>query len=262
MWSNIPQHVRASFTAPARIEDAPRASQPQLIDTAMSQLKAFAASTGYAPASWHPSTALYYEGKIALAPYRKGQTAAYNYPSVLVPRELAYRMPLDMYVDPVFQTADPTHRARTKAHNLFPRLQGKTTLLLVFSGQPLSGLFTGVKRWLENATEEFLSRKDTQVFKLHAEEGWLNRRTSVLTKFHLRRQVPEDELFTTLVYRGKWKFEYVRTLHMYDKELPVVLLIDPLGYVRWHAVGLPSEEATEIFQVMARRLAKEKKSYV
>jgi len=261
MWSNIPNHVRKSFQAPKLRDDAPKSTSPQAIDTALAQLKALAVSSGFAPVSWHPATALYYKGEIPLAPYQKGQTAAYNYPQVLVPREYAYRIPLDMYVDPVFQTGDPEQRARAKAHTLFPRVRGKTTLMLSFSGQPLSGLFTGLKQWLDLVGEEFLARKNTQVLKIHCEEGWLNRRTSVLTKFHLRRQVKEDELFTTMVYRGKWKPEIVRALHIYDKELPSILLIDPLGYVRWHAVGLPTDEATLLFRSLSRRLATEKKNY-
>ena len=69
-----------------------------------------------------------------------------------------------------------------------------------------------------------------QVLKLHCEEGWFNRRTHQLTKFQLRRQarptccllppcvvcapsrkshkVKEEEIWTTFVYRGKWKWEY------------------------------------------------------
>merc|ERR1711879_746692 len=139
---------------------------------------------------------------------------------------------------------------------------GKTTLLLCFSGSPLSGLFTGVQQWLDNVTEDFLGRPNTQIFKLHADEGFFNRRASALTKFHLRRQVEEDELFTTFVYRGKWKWEYVRAMHLYDKQLPALLLIDSLGYIRWHAVGLPSEDATAVFQSMCKRMATEKKTYV
>lgn len=261
MWGNIDRHVRSSFKAPKRRDEAPVSTQPLLLDNAVSQVKALVASTGLAPASWHPSTALYYNGEIGLAPYQKGQTAAYNFPRVLVPREVAHRLPLDMYVDPVFQTGDPTQRWRAKAHTLWPRVRGKTTLMLVFSGQPLSGLFTGLKQWLDLVGEEFLEKKNTQVLKLHCEEGWLNRRTSVLTKFHLRRQVPEDELFTTFVYRGKWKWDMVRALHLYDKQLPTVLLLDALGYVRWHAVGLPSDDATEVFRTLSRRLATEKRNF-
>merc|ERR1719409_2467223 len=76
-----------------------------------------------------------------------------------------------------------------------------------------------------------------------------------------RRQVDEDELFKTFVYSGKWKAEYVHSMHLYNKELPIVLLIDPLGYIRWHAVGLPSPEATVLFRSLSRQLAFEKRSH-
>merc|ERR550514_194920 len=100
-----------------------------------------------------------------------------------------------------------------------------------------------------------------QVLKLHCSEGWFSRRTHHLTKFHLRRQVAESELHSTFVYRGKWKAEYVRSLHLYDRELPVLLLIDSLAYIRWHAVGLPTDDARELFRTLAHRLAHEKKNY-
>jgi len=262
-WSNIPGHVRASFEAPSSIDDAPRSVTPLAFDGLVAQAKALVASTGLAPAHWATgSMTSYYGGQIPLAPYRKGQTAAYNYPRVLVPRELAHRFPLDMYVDPVFATSDPAQRLRMRGTTLFPRLQGKATLLLIFSGQPLSGLWTGLRRWLDEAGAEFLQRPETQVLKLHCEEGWLNRRTHQLTKFHLRRQVEQSEMFTTFVYRGKWKWEYVHALHLYDKQLPVVLLLDPLGYIRWHAVGLPTEDATAVFKSLSHKLSKEKKGYL
>eukprot|EP00440_Ansanella_granifera_P066485 gb/GFBE01072111.1/.p1 GENE.gb/GFBE01072111.1/~~gb/GFBE01072111.1/.p1 ORF type:complete len:381 (+),score=52.43 gb/GFBE01072111.1/:1-1143(+) len=264
MWSNIPAHVRDSFKAPSNIEDAPKSVKTFAMDSVLSRAKQLVASTGLAPSHWKTAAdaaAPYYGGQIPLVPYRKGQTAAYHYPPVLVPRNLANRFPLDMYVDPVFQTSDAAQRIRMRGFTLFPRLQGKTTLLLVFSGQPLSGLWTGLRQWLDSVGGEFNGLPNTQVFKLHAEEGWFNRRTHQLTKFHLRRQVDESELWTTFVYRGKWKWEYEYALHLYNKELPVVLLIDPLGYIRWHAVGLPTTEATELFRSLARKLANEKKNF-
>ncbi|CAE7513957.1 unnamed protein product [Symbiodinium natans] len=234
MWSNIPAHVRESFRAPASLEDAPKPSAPLLLDNVMSKFKNLVTRVGFGPAKWSEAARPYYQGKIPLAPYQKGQTAAYNYPPFLVPRELAHRFPLDMYVDPIFQTSDAAQRIRMRGVTLFPRLQGKTTLLLVFSGQPLSGLWTGLRSWIE-AAKDFHGLPNTQVLKLHCEEGWFSRRTHQLTKFQLRRQVDESELWTTFVYRGKWKWEYERALHLYNKELPVVLLLDAVGYVRWHA---------------------------
>jgi len=261
-WSNIPVHVRASFETPSSIEETPKSVTPTALDGLLARAKELVASTGLGPPHWSTGALTsYYDGRIPLAAYKNGQTAAYNYPRVLVPRELAHRFPLDMYVDPVFATSDPAQRLRMRGTTLFPRLQGKLTLLLIFSGQPLSGLCTGLRRWLQTVGNEFLQRQATQLIRLHCEEGWLNRRTHQLTKFQLRRQVEEDELFTTFVYRGKWKHEYVRALHLYDKQLPVVLLLDTLGYIRWHAVGLPSEDAETVFRQLSENLALEKKMH-
>jgi len=265
MFGNIPNHVRQSFDAVSKVDEAPRTSEPVLVDTLATQLKALATTAGLGgPLNrWLgvSDDLSYYGGHIDLEPYRKGQTAAYNFPRILVPREFAYRFPLDMYVDPVFQTSDPELKFKMMSHTLFSRLQGKTTLLMVFTGQPLSSLFTGVKRWLDAVSPEFLSHRKTQVLKLHCARGWFNRRTHQLTKFQLRRQVEAEEQHTTYVYRGKWKWEYARALHLYNPQLPVLLLLDPLGYIRWHAVGLPSEDATAVFRGLARKLAHEKQSY-
>lgn len=259
-YGNVPSHVAKSFRTPKNISDAPKAHAPLLLDSFASQAKAIARRTGFAPQSWADASDVtgYYDGRIALAPYSKGQTAAYHYPEILVPRTVAHRFPLDMYVDPVFTSTDPSNKFRMRSHTLFPQLQKHTTLVMIFSGQPLSGLFTGLRRWLEDVGDDFMKHPRTQVFKLHAAKGWFSRRTHFLTKFHLRRQVEEDEMFKTFVYHGKWKWEYEKALHLYDKELPVVLLIDKLGYIRWHAVGLPTEEATDIFRSVSRQLVKEK----
>eukprot|EP00929_Paragymnodinium_shiwhaense_P000358 TRINITY_DN100603_c0_g1_i1.p1 TRINITY_DN100603_c0_g1~~TRINITY_DN100603_c0_g1_i1.p1 ORF type:complete len:402 (-),score=79.64 TRINITY_DN100603_c0_g1_i1:81-1286(-) len=264
MWSNVPNHIRESFKSHSNLDDAPKSAPPVMFDGLLAQAKALVAQTGFAPVSWTRGlgeAASYYGGQIALAPYKKGQTAAYHYPAALVPRVIANRFPMDMYVSPVFQTSDVTQRAKMKPIVLFNALQGKTTLLMIFSGQPLSGLWTGLRQWFEEVGEEFQGLRNTQVYKLHCEEGWFNRRTHQLTKFHLRRQVDESELFSTFVYSGKWKSEYVHNMHLYNKELPVVLLIDPMGYVRWHAVGLPSTEATVLFRSLSRQLAFEKRSH-
>ena len=58
----------------------------------------------------------------------------------------------------------------------------------------------------------------------------------------------------TFVYRGKLTKELVLSLHLYDKSLPSVLLVDERGYIRWHAVGLPSEESLHALQLVANQL--------
>jgi hypothetical protein len=261
-YGNVPSNVRESFRAPNSISEVPRNSAPQLLDNVTSRALSLISSTGLAPERFAagPPTS-YYGGAIPLVPYKKGQTAAYHYPRTLVPRELAYRFPLDMYVDPTYASTDPNNKFRMRSHTLFPVLQGHTTLLLIFSGQPLSGIVTGLRQWLEEIGDDFRSQPKSQVLKLHCAKGWFSRRTHFLTKFQLRRQVAEDELFKTFVYHGKWKWEYEKALHLYDKELPVALLIDALGYIRWHVVGLPTEDATVVFKSVSRRLTREKRTF-
>lgn len=113
----------------------------------------------------------------------------------------------------------------------------------------------------EHLLKPFASRK-VQLLKLHMSEGWLSRRTNALTKFLLRRQLTTQEQFSTFVYRGKWRHDLVADLHLYNPELPTCLLIDKLGYIRWHAVGWPTEKALGVLQPVVRSLATEKKDFV
>ena len=59
----------------------------------------------------------------------------------------------------------------------------------------------------------------------------------MLTKMQLRHDEPNN----VFVYRGKVTTELAAIFHLYDKTLPSILLVDSRGYVRWHAVGLPTE---------------------
>eukprot|EP00913_Durusdinium_trenchii_P032737 g30645.t1 len=84
LWSNVPVHVRESFKAPATLDEAPTPSSPLLVDRVLSGVKQLAARSGLAPAHWASDVARpYYGGRIPLAPYQKGQTAAYNYPKLM-----------------------------------------------------------------------------------------------------------------------------------------------------------------------------------
>lgn len=52
MWSNIPVHVRASFTAPNSLEEVPENAAPPMLGGVFGQAKALAARAGLAPARW------------------------------------------------------------------------------------------------------------------------------------------------------------------------------------------------------------------
>merc|ERR1719265_2663121 len=85
MWGNIPRHIRESFQNAKSVDDVPNTTATS-VDSLVVQAKQLVASTGLAPAHWSGEIAPYYNGAIALAPYSKGQTAAYHYPRDLVPR--------------------------------------------------------------------------------------------------------------------------------------------------------------------------------
>lgn len=260
MWGNLPRHIRRSFKRPSKVENlgAPagtdKLSQSNALTVRTKQTIVDALGS-WAPQTWQ-TLPIEYAG-IPLKPYKEGQTAAYHYPSILIPRYLSNRMPMDMDVEPVFQTSDASQIIRTKQTNFFFRLQDKVTCLLMFSGQPLSGLWTGVQQWRE-LWDKLPKSSDAQLLRLHMCDSWWSRRTSSLTKFTLRRQVETHELFETFVYRGKWTTEIVRTMP-YNQDLPSILLVDRYGYIRWHAVGLPTQEAIDTVKPLIQQLMHEKR---
>ena len=79
----------------------------------------------------------------------ESQTAAYWYPNVLLPPSVWLRFPVDMVVDPVFQTSNPKLKWRMKSDDMMKKLLHKVTFLVVFSGQPLWGLSTGTQWWTD-----------------------------------------------------------------------------------------------------------------
>jgi len=259
MWGNLPRHIRRSLKKPVE-HAAAEGSVPSSSSTSLVQKKYLApvvhALGSWAPQSWQPPLACDIYPGIPLKPYQKGQTSAYHYPTRLIPRELSRRIPMDLDVEPVFQTSDPAQIMRTRQSNLFRRLQDKVSCLLVFSGQPLSGLCTGVQLWRDGWTN--MARKDMQFFRLHMCDSWWSRRTSSLTKFTLRRQVETDELCETFVYRGRWTLDIVDAIP-YNQDVPTLLLVDRLGYIRWHAVGLPTTEALEALRPLIPLVASEKR---
>ncbi len=77
----------------------------------------------------------------------------------------------------------------------------------------------------------------------------------MMTRLSLRgKDTDERNMF---VYRGKWTSEIARTFHVYNSKLPSVLLTDSRGFVRWHAVGLPTEESVGILDQVMKTIKKE-----
>jgi len=294
---------------------------------------------------------------------RKGpeQTAAFHYPHELLPREVAYRFPVDLLVEPL-DKAEP--------QSLWPRLCGKVSFVVLFTGQPLAGVCTGLSLWrkvfeqnlmansadtgggtigfepvydpyaellkpsktdtatdtaslntdnandpeapppnlmrrnkmnLRHPTESLglcedpesgqpaltvrdlmdcelnlaagdtfgalrkevmgKSFPETQFLQLHYTEysGWPARRIAALLKPHLKAQVAESQRNQTFVFKGRWEPHLKEALQLFDASLPTCLLVDPRGYIRWHAVGLPSADAKTSLIRLCRKLRVEKR---
>ena len=52
--------------------------------------------------------------------------------------------------------------------------------------------------------------------------------------------------------------EILLDFHMYNKSLPSILLVDKRGYIRWHAVGIPTEESGKTMVELLEKLRREK----
>lgn len=317
--TNIPQHIRETLGVKPPIELSSSSSSPR-------DLLLFPSSSGPVPALrtiaahatalltggggtttrtdedsttttssvTHYTQLVPYQNRVTLIPPQSPkQTVAYHFSEQPIPREVAFRFPVSLVVDPVYAHTDRDLRLRAKPHALWQRLQGRVTLLLAFSGQPLAGLVTGVQPWarllerervllqslpktglpnnyeshfaaastlfgrgtssrggtkisfsgtagqsgggswqdkkhsssdeeghqdheglqrgkIENYHFDFSPRGSKkrmdhpQLLKLHCAAGWFSRRSHQLTKFFLRKQTPDEEMFDTFVYRGKW----------------------------------------------------------
>lgn len=182
----------------------------------------------------------HYKQSLCLAPHVKGQVLAYNWPNRPIPVSVAARVPSDLRIDPT--------EWGSKSVLLLDKLLGhKYTLLFAFSGESLSTPASGLRQWL-TATQQLLPNP-LRYMQIHFHSSWISRRTHILTKMLLKH----DEK-NTFIYRGKLTRDLVLSLHLYDKSLPTVLLVDERGYVRWHAVGLPSEPSLQALQVVANQL--------
>jgi len=250
-WSNVPLQTRdlfdKSMSTSSFFATDQTASGMGLLDKA----KTYLSIIGKGPVDLALQRGEYCS-EYQLEPYKKGMKAAYHWSRALIPRTVAARCPGDLRVDPV--DAD-------RSVLLLDQVMDRTTVLFGFSGYDLSGLNTGVKAW-KRQLSQVLDHKDVQVLDVHFCEGWLSRRTHPLTRQILRTFTSRDEnqpnLDNMFIYRGKWKRDIVLDFHLYNKSLPSIMLIDKRGYIRWHAVGLPTEETIEIVHALLPKLRNEK----
>lgn len=191
-----------------------------------------------------------YCSRLSLVRYGKGMKSAYHWPRVLVPRSVAARCRENLRVDQI--DAD-------RSVLLLDQLLGRTSVIFCFSGNDFSAPSTGIKAWKSR-----LERMDSiQVLEIHMTEGWLSRRTHPLTRQILRSfRPPEMETRRdherTFLYRGKMDRDLILDFHLYNKALPSILLVDSKGFIRWHAVGLPTEESVFAMNALLQKLLLEK----
>ncbi len=254
-WSNVPGHTRQVL---AEAHNASSSSSEWLLgDGPITSVKRGADAVlmllGRGPADLQVHRNEYYN-EHALVPMQKGRKAAYHWSRMLVPRTVAARCREDLRVDAL---------AGGRSHLLLDRLMDKTSVVFCFSGYDLSGMNSGVKAWktrLEDAAQTL------QVLNIHFCQGWLSRRTHPLTRQILRSSFmgeSSEQSETTInqntfIYRGKWHRDLVLDFHLYNESLPSILLIDKKGYVRWHAVGLPTDECLDAMTPLLHKLTREK----
>ena len=253
-WSNVPLQTRELFESSRSSSSFFGAANSENAGSLVASARKFLSLIGKGPVDL-ASQRDKYCSEYQLQPYKTGMKAAYHWSQTLVPRAVAARCPGDLRVDPVDSD---------QSILLLDTLMDHTTVLFGFSGYDLSGLNTGVKAW-KQALKEALNNCGTQVLNVHFSEGWLSRRTHPLTRQILRTfasHEPSDNdqssVDKLLIYRGKWNRDLVLDFHLYNKSLPCVLLIDKRGYIRWHAVGLPTEETVDIIRRLLPRLRNEK----
>ena len=244
-WSNVPMQVRSLMEQSQSTSSFGSVSDSLVVDTSFSARgNSLLALIGKGPADLQLHRKEYCED-LSLVPFRRGMKSAYHWSHGLIPRSVAARCRGDLRVDPV--NAD-------RSILLLDQFMGKTSIVLCFSGNEFSGLNTGVKAW-KNA----LGDLNVQTFHIHFCKGWLSRRTHPLTRQILKSFEDENgqKNDTMYIYRGKWARDLVLDFHLYNQSLPSILLVDKKGYVRWHAVGLPTEECVSTLRPLISRLAKE-----
>jgi hypothetical protein len=246
-WSNIPHQVRHVMQESQSTSAISRLVSEEPSNTLAEKAKGLLALVGKGPADLQLHRREYCS-ELALVPHPKGTKSAYHWPRVLIPRSVAARCPGNLRVDPV--DAD-------RSILLLDQFLDKTSVVFCFSGYDLSGLNTGVKAW-----KKVLPETSAQVLHVHICDGWLSRRTHPLTRQILRsfrsEEIEPSRRDNLFIYRGKLTREIALDFHAYNKALPSILLVDKAGYIRWHAVGLPTDESAALGASLLNKLVREK----
>ncbi|CDR97627.1 hypothetical protein, conserved [Babesia bigemina] len=182
--------------------------------------------------------------------YVEGSQNAHHYPLSVLPRKLSAKLGGDVMVttydvhEKDYSLADgrrvmlsviPTLKSQP-SEVLLQKLQGKNTLLVVFSGDPPYADANNALEWHSAAD-----------FDVH-KHLILNYACPVGMSHFYKRYV--TTLASSLVNRcnfscvmRKLSAEETIAFHQYRRSFTSVLLLDRYGYIRWHAVGKPTLEA-------------------
>lgn len=210
-----------------------------------------------------------------------GLTAAHHYPSRHLPPQGSFRVP-SVFVTPVIPDAlrlsqRPADRmGQLLSVPLELRLAGRVSVVFCWNGlYPCSGP-EEVRHWKERLGTQIFDelkhqRRQLQFVHLYTEYSRFTL-YSMVAKLTTRldtlaRQVP-DFCSTTktsayppsvlLSFVSNYDWDVERRLHLYNPELVSVLVVDPLGYVRWHCVGQPTPESVTLLQKAIKAVTTER----
>ncbi|ORM40269.1 uncharacterized protein BXIN_2006 [Babesia sp. Xinjiang] len=203
-------------------------------------------------------------GIIPFKQYVEGSPNAHNYPLTLLPRKHSEKLGGDILVTTyavhekdyrmeggrrIMLSALPTLKIHP-CEVLLQKIYGKTSLLVIFSGDPP---YADAK-----AALEWKKAVDFEV-PIHM---LLNYPCPVgMTYFHKRyvkalaTSLVEHCAFSCIA-RNMSEQETV-ILHQYRRQFSSIVLLDRFGYIRWHAAGKPTREAKYLLKEAYENLQRE-----
>ncbi|CEM01603.1 unnamed protein product [Vitrella brassicaformis CCMP3155] len=202
---------------------------------------------------------------ISIKPYEEGMTMAHHYPSKLIPKSVSYRFPYSFLVHNL-QSRFMSDK-RTQRFNKFlleERLRDKASLVFVLRGTATSSKFARYDwvSFLKHAgmdTDALTRDRNIQTINLYVWD--VNRAARMIMQYRMLASIQQnfrEEIDSTFAHFDNLKWDTMKRLHLYNKQLITVLLVDPALLIRWHAVGLPTEEAAQTLREALRELSMER----
>uniref|UniRef100_A0A0G4G4R7 Uncharacterized protein n=1 Tax=Chromera velia CCMP2878 TaxID=1169474 RepID=A0A0G4G4R7_9ALVE len=206
---------------------------------------------------------------ITFKPYTDGLTAAHHYPNTLLPVDLSSRFPSEF---PVYACDRSRYFGKHVLGDirekclLDQRLFGRVSAVVFTRGTAHSSL-EHARRW-EHALRDQIERADAERKQLQLLHVVTSTPISslLLTGHVISMQSLIKSTFggpegTNFLAAKKISPEHTRTLCLYNEALPTVLLVDRHCRIRWHCIGLQTEEAAEIARLGLRALSRERGTF-